>query len=204
MQSPALNSSHSSAIAPTHSVAHEAHPDLRMFGVVTFLVSESMIFLGLFVAYLILRSVAPIWPPEGTPERELVLPAINSVILISSSFVIHRGDTAIKANDVKGMRLWFAITGIMGAIFLLGQVYEYAHLQFGLQTNVYASAFYVLTGFHGLHVFVGLILISTVLLRSLKRNHYDEHHHFGVQATELYWHFVDVVWIILFGLLYIL
>lgn len=183
---------------------HEEHPDHRMFGILVFLMAESMIFLGLFSAYLTFRAVNPVWPPEGTPTRELLLPGINTIILISSSFVIHRADTAIKKNNVQGLRTWFLATAIMGAIFLAGQLYEYNHLEFGLTTNLYASTFYVLTGFHGLHVFFGLCLILAVLWRSLKPSHYSSEEHFGVEAAELYWHFVDVIWIILFILLYLL
>jgi cytochrome c oxidase subunit 3 len=97
----------------------------------------------------------------------LLLPGINTIILISSSFVIHNADTAIKKNDVKGLQKWFAITAAMGAIFLAGQLYEYFHLEFGLTTNLFASTFYVLTGFHGLHVAFGLVLMLGVLWRSL-------------------------------------
>jgi cytochrome c oxidase subunit 3 len=184
--------------------AHAEHPDLRIFGLIVFLIAESMIFLGLFVAYLTFRAVAPVWPPTGTPELELTLPGINTAILIGSSLVIHQADAAIKKNDVKGLQLWFAITALMGIIFLGGQLYEYSHLEFGLKTNLFASTFYVLTGFHGLHVTVGVLLILTVLWRSLKQEHYGTHNHFGVEAAEIYWHFVDVIWIILFILLYLL
>jgi cytochrome c oxidase subunit III len=183
---------------------HGAHPDHRIFGIIVFLVAEAMIFLGLFTAYLTFRAVAPTWPPEGTPELELLLPGVNTIILIGSSFVIHNADTAIKKNDVKGLQLWFGITAAMGAVFLVGQIYEYFHLEFGLKTNLFASTFYVLTGFHGLHVFFGLVLILGVLWRSLKPNHYSNTQHFGVEAAEIYWHFVDVVWIFLFILLYLL
>lgn len=183
---------------------HEAHPDHRLFGIIVFLIAESMIFAGLFVAYLTFRAVTPIWPPEGTPELELLLPGINTLILISSSFVIHQADVAVKKDNVNGLRLWFAATAIMGIVFLAGQLYEYSHLEFGLKTNLFASTFYVLTGFHGLHVLCGICLILAVLWRSLKPNHYSSQHHFGVEAAEIYWHFVDVIWIILFLLLYLL
>ncbi|MBD2462220.1 heme-copper oxidase subunit III [Oscillatoria sp. FACHB-1407] len=195
----ALNYHHEATVAH-----HEAHPDHRLFGVIVFLIAETMIFAGLFLAYFTFRLVAPIWPPEGTPELELLLPGINTVILISSSFVIHQADVAVKKNDVKGLRLWFGLTAIMGAIFLAGQIYEYSHLEFGLKTNLFASTFYVLTGFHGLHVLCGIGLIAAVLVRSLKKDHYSSEHHFGVEAAEIYWHFVDVVWIVLFLILYIL
>ncbi|AFZ03111.1 heme-copper oxidase subunit III [Calothrix sp. PCC 6303] len=183
---------------------HEEHPDFRLFGLVVFLIAEGMIFAGLFGAYLVYRATIPVWPPEGTPELELLLPGINSVNLIASSFVIHNADTAIKKNDVKGMQKWFAITAVMGIIFLCGQVYEYTHLEFGLTTNLFASAFYVLTGFHGLHVTIGVLAILSVLWRSRKPGHYSNEKHFGIEAAEIYWHFVDVVWIILFGLIYLL
>ncbi len=187
------------------AVPHEGHPDHRMFGLVVFLVAESMIFAGLFLAYLTFRAVSPVWPPEGTPERELLLPGINTLILISSSFVMHKGNAAVKSSsDARGLRIWFGVTALMGAIFLAGQLFEYSNLEFGLKTNLYASTFYVLTGFHGLHVFFGLCLILAVLWRSRAQAHYSSENHFGVEAAELYWHFVDVIWIILFLLLYLL
>lgn len=183
---------------------HEEHPDHRIFGLILFLIAEGMIFVGMFGAYIAFRSILPAWPPEGTPELELLLPGVNTIILISSSFVMHNADTAIKKNDVSGMRTWLAITAAMGAVFLVGQLYEYSNLEFGLTTNMFASAFYVLTGFHGLHVFIGLVAILAVLWRSRVAGHYTNEKHFGIEAAEIYWHFVDVVWIILFGLLYIL
>lgn len=182
---------------------HEEHADLRVWGLLTFLVSESLMFGGFFVTYLFLRGLASEWPPEGT-EVELLVPAINTIILVSSSFVIHLGDTAIKKNDVQGLRKWYIITAVMGAIFLAGQVYEYKTLGYGLTTNVFSNCFYLMTGFHGLHVFIGLLLILGVLWRSRRPGHYNATKHTGVEMAEIYWHFVDVIWIILFTLLYIL
>ncbi len=204
MQGSTVNPSQEELQYAETATTEQEHEDHRMFGVVLFLVAESMIFFGLFSAYLIYYFVMPEWPPEGTPELELLLPGVNSLILISSSFVMHRGQTAIKNDDVSGLRFWFTLTAIMGAIFLGGQVYEYSTLEFGLTTNLFASCFYVLTGFHGMHVTLGLFLILFVLLRSRRDNHYSSESHFGVEASELYWHFVDVVWIILFGLVYLL
>ncbi|MDJ0734949.1 MAG: heme-copper oxidase subunit III [Nostocaceae cyanobacterium] len=184
-------------------VHHEEHPDLRVVGLLTFLVSESLMFGGFFATYLFFRAQNSVWPPEGT-EVELLVPAINTVILVSSSFVIHLGDKAIKNNDVRGMRKWYIRTAIMGAIFLLGQVYEYMTLGYGLTTNVFANCFYLMTGFHGLHVFVGLLLILGVLWRSRRPGHYSASKHIGIEMAEIYWHFVDIIWIILFTLIYIL
>lgn len=197
-----LNSSVPPASA-TSVEHHEEHEDLRVLGLLTFLASESLMFGGFFATYLLFKGGAEVWPPEGT-EVELLVPAINTIILVSSSFVIHLGDTAIKKNDVSGMRLWYAVTALMGAIFLAGQVYEYNNLGYGLTTNVFANCFYLMTGFHGLHVFVGLLLILGVLWRSRRQGHYSTTKHVGVEMAEIYWHFVDIIWIVLFTLLYIL
>lgn len=196
----ALNHHHAATVGGEHA----AHPDHRIFGLIMFLVAEGMIFMGLFGAYLAFRGTLPVWPPAGTPELELLLPGVNTVNLVASSFVIHNADTAIKKNNLKGMQMWFALTAVMGIIFLIGQVYEYTHLEFGLTTNLFASAFYVLTGFHGLHVTIGVLAILSVLWRSRTPGHYSNNKHFGIEAAEIYWHFVDVIWIILFILLYLL
>ncbi len=182
---------------------HAEHGDYRLLGLITFLFSESLMFGGLFASYLVYRSSNGAWPPEGT-EVELLVPAINTVILVSSSFVIHRGDTAIKGGDVKGLRFWYLATALMGIIFLGGQVYEYLNLGYGLGKNVFSSCFYVMTGFHGLHVFVGVLLILGVVWRSRRAGHYGAEKHTGVEMAEIYWHFVDIIWIVLFALLYIL
>lgn len=198
------------AIEPTqdtagaHSAAHhEEHPDFRVWGLITFLASEFLMFAGFFAVYLVFRSAVAEWPPKDT-EVELLLPAINTVILVSSSFVIHFGDSAIKKGDVAGLRKWYIITALMGAVFLAGQVYEYMNLGYGLRTNLFSNCFYLMTGFHGAHVFIGLLLILGVLWRSRRAGHYNAEKHVGVEMAEIYWHFVDVVWIVLFTLIYIL
>jgi cytochrome c oxidase subunit III len=190
-------------VPATGGTDHEQHPDLRVFGLLTFLISESLMFGGFFATYLVLRAGAIVWPPEGT-EVELFVPAINTIVLVSSSFVIHMGDSAIKKGDVNGLRRWYVATALMGAAFLGGQVYEYLTLGYGLTTNIFANCFYLLTGFHGLHVFVGLLLILGVLWRSRRAGHYSVTKHVGVEMAEIYWHFVDIIWIVLFTLLYIL
>ena len=205
MQGSTVDNKSQIAIASEQSAAgHHGHPDHRMFGVYIFLVSDSMTFLGFFAALLIYRATMPVWPPEGTPELELLIPLINTAILVSSSFVMHRGQTALKNNDIKGLQTWFAITAVMGLLFLGGQAYEYFHAEFGLTTNLFASCFYVLTGFHGLHVTTGVLLILFVLWRSRQSGHYSSSSHFGVEAAEIYWHFVDVIWLVLFVLVYLI
>lgn len=189
-----------SADYQTPATEHHGHPDHRMFGLVMFLIAESMIFFGLFSAFLIYKATIP----DFSKELELLVPTINTIILVSSSFVMHKGQSAIKKDDLKGLQLWFGLTALMGVIFLGGQVYEYAHMEFGLTDHLFGSCFYALTGFHGLHVTAGLLFTLAVLWRSRSSGHYSSSSHFGVEAAELYWHFVDVVWIILFGLVYLL
>jgi cytochrome c oxidase subunit III len=182
---------------------HGEHPDLRTMGLITFLLSESLMFGALFAVYLVMKSRLPVWPPEGT-DVELLLPSINTAILIASSFVIHKGEEAIKANDVKGLQLWYLVTAAMGTIFLGGQVYEYMHLGYGLSTNTFSNCFYLMTGFHGLHVLIGVIMIMGVWWRSRRDGHYSAVKHTGVEMAEIYWHFVDVIWIVMFSLIYVL
>lgn len=183
---------------------HHGHPDHRMFGIFLFLLSDSMTFLAFFAAFLIYRSIMPAWPPEGTPELELLVPIINTAILVTSSFVMHKGQDAIKKNDVAGLQRWFGITALMGIAFLFGQGYEYFHAEFGLTTNLFTSCFFAVTGFHGLHVTVGVLLILSVLWRSREEGKYSSTSHFGVEAAEIYWHFVDVIWLVLFVLVYLI
>ncbi|WGV23916.1 cytochrome c oxidase subunit 3 [Halotia branconii] len=190
-------------IATTNEHHEEHHPDLRIWGLLTFLASESLMFGGFFATFLFFRGITAVWPPEAT-EVELFVPTINTIILVSSSFVMHFGVVAIKKNDLKGMQRWYAITAIMGATFLLGQVYEYATLGYGLTTNVFANCFYIMTGFHGLHVFVGLLWMLSVLWRSRRPDSYSASNHTVVEMAEIYWHFVDIIWIVLFTLVYIL
>jgi cytochrome c oxidase subunit III len=185
-------------------IEHHEHPDFRMIGLYIFLVSDSMTFLGFFAALLIYRAIMPVWPPEGMPEFELLIPIINTAILVTSSFVMHEGQKALKQNNIQGLQKWFGITAAMGAVFLAGQVYEYSHAEFSLTTNLLASCFYVLTGFHGLHVLTGVLLILCVLWRSRQEGHYSSGSHFGVEAAEIYWHFVDVIWLVLFVLVYLI
>jgi len=198
-----INPSSSNGTQPVAAASHGEHGDYRVLGLLTFLFSESLMFGGLFASYLVYRSTNGTWPPEGT-DVELLVPAINTIILVSSSFVIHRGDVAIKRGDVKGLRRWYLATALMGIVFLGGQAYEYLTLGYGMGTNVFSSCFYVMTGFHGLHVLVGVLLIFGVMWRSRREGHYTASKHTGAEMAEIYWHFVDIIWIVLFALLYIL
>jgi cytochrome c oxidase subunit 3 len=163
-----------------------------------------MLFIGLFVAYIAYRAGAAAWPPAGTPGLEKLLPTIFTVVLVASSGVIYLADRAMLKGDLGRFRLFLGLTFLMGAIFIGGQAYEWMHLEFGLKSGLFGATFFVLTGFHGMHVIVGLILQATMFVRSFKPGLYTPDSHFGPQATSVYWHFVDVVWIVLFGMLYVL
>jgi cytochrome c oxidase subunit 3 len=187
--------------APSHG--HEEHPDFRMFGLTTFLVADGMTFAGFFAAYLTFRAVNPL-PPGSNYELELLLPTINTVLLVVSSFTFHRAGRECRADRLRASRGWLLVTALLGAAFLAGQMVEYFSLPFGLTDNLFASTFYALTGFHGLHVTLGVICIAIVTLQTRAGGVITAKSHFGLEAAELYWHFVDGIWVVLYGLLYLL
>lgn len=185
-----------------------------MLGFILFLASEVMFFGGLFAAYFIARADAPSWPPEEllTPEQiaagvrlelELALPAIATVILVASSFVVQWAVFQIRKGSQSGLIWGLFLTIVMGIIFLAMQLYDYSQLPFGIDDTIYGTTFYTLTGFHGLHVTGGVIFLFVVLIRALG-GQFDARHHEAVEAASMYWHFVDVVWIALFTTLYLI
>ncbi|MEM7725713.1 MAG: heme-copper oxidase subunit III [Cyanobacteria bacterium P01_A01_bin.45] len=173
-----------------------------MFGFIVFLLSESVIFLSFFAGYIVYKTTATNWLPAGVEGLEVREPAINTVILVSSSFVIYFAERFLKTDNLWGFRFFWLLTMAMGSYFLYGQAVEWNSLEFGFTSGTFGGSFYLLTGFHGLHVFTGVVLQLTMLIRSFIPGNY-EGGHFGVDATSLFWHFVDVIWIILFVLLYI-
>jgi cytochrome c oxidase subunit III len=188
----------------TQVAEHEiAGRDLAWWGMIFFITSEALIFANLIAAYLYLE----IRNHGGwSPPTELIVPLINTVILLSSSFPAHMAGTAIGKGNQRTLRLGFLFTIILGTIFLGGQLYEYSGLfgnHFTPQASIFGSAFFTLTGFHGLHVMVGLIFLLIVLIRALN-GHFTAHKHFAVEAAEMYWHFVDGVWIFVFSTVYLL
>jgi len=201
--SPASAVEASDAVHHGHSEADTAHHDARLFGLATFLVADGMTFAGLFAAYLTFRAVNTL-PPGANFDRELLLPTINTVLLLVSSFTFHRAGKRLMAADRPGSRLWLLITGALGIAFLAGQMVEYFNLPFGLTDNLFASTFYALTGFHGLHVTLGVICITIVALQTRAGGRISASDHFGLEAAELYWHFVDGIWVVLYGILYLL
>ncbi len=136
------------------------------------------------------------------------LPMWNTLILLTSSFTAHIAHMGILDGNKKKFNLWLTITVVLGIAFLFLQVAEYkeAYVDFGLTLNsgIYGSTFFMLTGFHGFHVFMGMTMLLIQLLRSVKGGHFTADDHFGFEASSWYWHFVDVVWVFLFLFVYIL
>ncbi|MFQ6537550.1 MULTISPECIES: cytochrome c oxidase subunit 3 [Aphanothece] len=190
------------ASSSDHGDSH-GHADVRMFGLTTFLVADGMTFAGFFAAYLTFRAVNPL-PAGSTYELELLMPTINTVLLLLSSFTFHRAGRECRANRLGACQAWLLITAGLGATFLGGQMLEYFSLPFGLTDNLFASTFYALTGFHGLHVTLGVICIAIVAFQCRSGGRISARNHFGLEAAELYWHFVDGIWVVLYGLLYLL
>jgi len=177
-------------------------------GTIVWLSSELMFFAALFAMYLTLRGVNPeVWAEE-TEYLNIPFAAINTTILVLSSVTCQMGVFAAERGDVKGLRKWFIITFLMGSVFVAGQITEYAALvqEYGLtlSSSAFGSAFYITTGFHGLHVTGGLIAFLFVLARTYMAKRFTHEQATSAVVSSYYWHFVDVVWIALFSMIYIL
>ncbi len=198
---------------PVAGIAHEARGGISnpILGMILFITSEVMFFAGLFAAYFNVRANAPQWPPTEPAElaehfnlhAEPWFGLVLTIVLVISSVTCQLGVWAIRRNDRAGYVRAIAVTLVLGILFLIGQGYDYITLGFGLGDGVFGTTFYTLTGFHGAHVFGGVIMLSVILYRGMA-GQFSARHHDAVEATSLYWHFVDVVWIGLFSTLYIL
>ncbi|MBD1913141.1 heme-copper oxidase subunit III [Leptolyngbya sp. FACHB-8] len=160
------------------------------------------IFVSFFVTYALLRWKNANWFPPGVSGLDIPRATINTAILLSSSVVIYLAERALDRHQlIKFRRLWL-LTVLLGMIFLIGQAIEWRNMPFGLDSGLAGATFYLLTGFHGLHVLTGVLLLLYMYFRSLVPGNYNAGHQ-GVSAVSLFWHFVDVIWIVLFLLLYI-
>jgi cytochrome c oxidase subunit 3 len=150
-------------------------------------------------------TVGPYFKEHFSPMGAMGIPLLNTIILLTSGGTLTIAHHALKAGHRGTLKFWLAVTIALGFTFLGFQAYEYVHayteLNLKLSTGVYGSTFYMLTGFHGLHVTIGAIMLAVVLGRVLK-GHFDAEHHFAFEAAAWYWHFVDVVWLLLFVLVY--
>jgi cytochrome c oxidase subunit III len=165
-----------------------------------------MLFGAFFASYFFLRVVVspPEWPPAPF-ELPVAVAGMNTAILFSSSFTVHYALEAIRRGNRNGMILGLGATWLLGATFLFIQLNEYVHIGFSARDGAFGSIFYGLTGLHGAHVAVGLILLSFANIRAW-RGHFgpEPKDHLGVEVSGIYWHFVDVMWLIVFTTVYVL
>lgn len=179
-----------------------------VLGMAIFIGSEIMVFAAFFAAYFIARSNATEWPPvfEGFPEFEVpkLITAVNTSFLVFSSFTIWWAEKRMKAGDRQGLIRGLIVTILLGATFLIIQINEYVHLGFTPKDTIFGTAFYSLTGLHGLHVFIGLCVLVFCLVRAAKQNEFRHGAAGPLVAGSIYWHFVDVVWVFLFVVVYLI
>lgn len=175
------------------------------FAMWLFLASEAMFFAGLIAAYVVVRAASSSWP-EVSEILNVPLVAANTFILIVSSVTMVMAYAAIQEGNQAGLRRYLVATALLGSIFVAVQAIEWGELlSHGItaSTNIFGSAFYTLTGFHGLHVLGGVLFMLYVTSRAFQ-GRYTQSEHGGVELMGLYWHFVDVVWIFLFTIVYLI
>jgi cytochrome c oxidase subunit 3 len=201
------------------SVVEKAHsPVVKIglrYGMSLFIASEVMFFAAFFwaffdaslfygeaIQYSRVEATGGVWPPHGiTPFNPFDLPFLMTVILLLSGTTVTWAHHAIIENKMPEAARALGITVLLGIVFSCFQMYEYSHAAFGFGENVYSSAFFMATGFHGFHVIVGTIFLAVCYFRT-KKGHFTPQSHFGFEAAAWYWHFVDVVWLFLFISIY--
>ena len=186
---------------PIHYSSRVAPPVLGMF---LFIASEIMLFGSFFTVYFFDRVVTSSghWPPPPF-ERPVFVAGVNTCILVTSSFTMHWALTSIKRGNRAGLKAGLTLTFLMGFTFLATQITEYARIGFSPRDNSFTTIFFCLTGLHGAHVFVGLSILLFMTIRAF-RGHFSPEHHHGVEIGGIYWHFVDVMWIVVYTTVYII
>jgi cytochrome c oxidase subunit 3 len=199
-----------------HVAEHEHHGppeanqssriDKQTLGIFLFIISEVMLFGSFFASYFFLRVVVnpTAWPPQPF-ELPVAIAGMNTAILISSSFTVHYALEAARKGNRAGMKLGLVLTWMLGLTFLFIQINEYVHLGFSARTESFGTIFYSLTGLHGAHVFIGLCLLTAATIRAF-RGHFgkEPEKHLGIEVPGIYWHFVDIMWIVVFATVYVL
>ena len=208
-----MNVAHGEQVRVLEEHGQEGGRGLNWWGMIFFLASEALVFANFIAAYLYLeiQNLPKIggWRQEVSLSDSLAgiaYPGFNTILLLSSSFTVHQAGKAIRKGNMRAYAGWLSGTIALGIIFLGGQVYEYSGLinkGFTLSSSIFGSAFFTLTGFHGIHVTIGVIFLIIVLIRSL-RGDFTKDKHFAATAVEMYWHFVDGVWVFVFTLVYLM
>jgi cytochrome c oxidase subunit 3 len=183
--------------------ASTAHKD-RLVGFILFIASEVSFFAAFFIGYFYLRGTAPVWPPPDTPPLgPLRLPMLNTIVLALSGVTLTMAHSALRQNRQQAFLTGIGVTILLGLAFLGGQAREWSESALSLRSGTLGNAFFLLTGFHGLHVLVGAIFLIVVLVRGAM-GAFSPTHHDAVTMAGWYWHFVDVVWLLLFISFYLL
>ena len=203
---------HAGAVAHHDDHEHhgppEAHRSSRvspqLLGMLLFIISEIMVFGAFFTAYFFIRVVnGDQWFPFEGHKLPVAVAFVNTCILVSSSFTLHWAETSLKRNNRPGLKAGMLSTFLLGLTFLFVQINEYVHIGFAGHDFAQASVFYGLTGLHGAHVFIGLTLLMMVTIRAC-RGHFSSAEHHGVEVPGIYWHFVDIMWLVVYFTVYIL
>jgi len=197
------------------SVAHAEHHgppaanvssrvEAQFLGMLLFIISEVMLFGAFFTAYFFIRVVADTgWFPIDGKELPKVVAGVNTAVLVSSSFTMHWALEGARRGNRRAMQVGLLTTAMLGLTFLSVQINEYVHIGFAPHDNAQGTIFYGLTGLHGAHVFIGLTLLTFATTRAF-RGHFTPKEHRGVEVPGIYWHFVDVMWIIVYSTVYLL
>jgi cytochrome c oxidase subunit 3 len=204
----------SASVAAGHATHDEHHGppaanvssrvEAQFLGMLLFIISEIMLFGAFFTAYFFIRVVADTgWFPIDGKELPKVIAGVNTAVLVSSSFTMHWALEGARRGNRRAMQVGLLTTALLGLSFLAVQINEYVHIGFAPSDNAQGTIFYGLTGLHGAHVFVGLTLLVMATTRAF-RGHFTPKEHRGVEVPGIYWHFVDVMWIVVYSTVYLL
>lgn len=178
--------------------------DKNVVGMLTFLASEAVFFSLLILSYVYFHG-AFVNDPAGVKALDPVFTFIFSICLFASSGTIYLSEKALEKGNQGGFRFWLGATVVLGAIFLVGQGIEYVKLfneDITVSRNLFGTTFFTMTGFHGFHVFIGLIMLSALFIQAMG-GYFKTRHSSAVNTISLYWHFVDLVWVVIFSIVYI-
>ncbi len=184
----------------SRDLALRVHP--LVFGVVVFLASELMFFGGMLISYYVIRGLADVWPPPGT-KLDTVEAAVGTAFLAVSSGTMLLTTHNLAKGKIGVARVWLAATALLGTAFLLLTVHGWVGSTFHIYDNAYGSLFFMLTGFHALHVLAGVIMLLT-LFAGIRMTAFERDRRAGAEAIGYYWHFVFLVWVLIWGTLYVI
>jgi cytochrome c oxidase subunit 3 len=173
-----------------------------VMGMILFVASEAMFFAAFFGGFFTIKANEPVWPPPGI-HLEIDVATILTVILVTSSVCVQLAIRSTRAGAMRRATVWLGVTIGLGVAFLALQAYDYSQLGFGLKDGVFGTLFYVMTGIHMAHVVGGVVFLALVFVQVV-RGRLTREHHDPLSAGSIYWDFVDVVWICLFTVFYLL